>query len=131
MTGNWLADVIVLNDNPDPVRAGDVQIYRNEGDLGRQLEHWYVDDVAHLALTGTGDKAILGLRDRLVIVERREPFAEGAAVLQQWLTVTAQHVLAARTERARKGKVQLGTLEAQGVLPDSTEGLIAYIGFQK
>ncbi len=44
---------------------------------------------------------------------------------------TAQHLLSVRTNRERKGKQHLGCLEAQGVLPDSIEGLIAYIGFMK
>ncbi len=129
MNGVWLDDVIVVNENDDPQRAGDVQVYRSEGDVGRQLEHWYVNDVMHLALTGAGDKAILGLRGDLVIVERREPFAAGSTLLLQWLTAKAQHFLTVRTARARKGKVQLGTLEAKGVLPDSIDGLLAYVGF--
>jgi hypothetical protein len=128
---HWLDDVIVVNENRDPEVAGDVQIYRNEGDVGRQLEHWYVSDVEHLALTGTGQKVALGLRDKLVVVERVEPFSTGSALLKGWLDATAQHLLSVRTERARKGKTQLGALEARGVLPTTTEGLIAYIGFMK
>jgi hypothetical protein len=128
---HWLDDVIVVNENCDPLVAGDVQIYRNEGDVGRQLEHWYVGDVEHLALTRTGQKAALGLRDKLVVVERLESFPAGPALLNRWLEATAQHLLSVRTERAQKGKAQLGTLEARGVLPTTTEGLIAYIGFTK
>lgn len=130
-TPNWLDDVVVVNENSDTKIAGDVQIYRSEGDVGRQLEHWYVGEVGHLALTGTGQKATLGLRDKLVVVERVEPFPAGPAMLNAWLTATAQDLLSTRTERARKGKAELGALEAQGVLPKSTEGLIAYIGFMK
>lgn len=128
---NWLDDVVVVNESSDPKLAGDVQIYRSEGDVSRQLEHWYVGDVEHLALTGTGHKATLGLRDKLVVVERVEPFPAGPAMLNAWLTATAQHLLSTRTERARKGKAELGALEARGVLPTSIEGLIAYIGFMK
>jgi len=130
-TPNWLDDVVVVNESSDPEIAGDVQIYRSAGDVGRQLEHWYVGDVEHLALTGAGKKATLGLRDKLVVVERVEPFPPGPAMLNAWLTATARHLLSTRIERARKGKAELGTLEAQGVLPTSTEGLIAYIGFIK
>jgi hypothetical protein len=118
-----------LNENSDPTVAGDVQIYRNEGALGRQLEHWFVGDAAHLALTGTGQKAKLGLRDTLVVVERVESFPEGPALLNNWLKATANHVLCVRRERSGKGKLLLGALEAQGILPTTTEGLIAYIGF--
>jgi len=52
-------------------------------------------------------------------------------MLNACLTATAQHLLSTRTEHARKGKLELGALEARGVLPTSTEGLIAYIGFYK
>jgi len=128
MNRNWLNDVIVVNDNNDPEKPGDVQVYRNEGDVGRQLEHWYVNE-SHMALTGTGDKAILGLRGNLVIIERREPFAEGIQLLSQWLTAKAQHLHSVRRDRAQKGKVQLGALEAQGIIPETVEGLIAYVGF--
>lgn len=131
MTANWLDDVIIVNESNTPAIAGDVQIYRNEGDVGRQLEHWYVSDVEHLALTGLGDRATLGLRGSLVVVERREKWAEGPEMLRGWLIATAQHLLAARTDRERKGKLHLGRSEAQGVLPDTIEGLIAYIGFTK
>lgn len=128
---NWLDDVIVVNESGDLCVAGDVQIYRNEGDVGRQLEDWYVNEVDHLALTGTGRKATLGLRHMVVVVERLEPFAEGPALLYVWLRSTAQHLLSVRMERAHKGKGHLGSLEAEGVLPETVEGLIAYIGFMK
>ncbi len=128
MPGNWLEDVIVVNENIDPQMAGDVQVYRHEVAVGLQLEHWYVDE-PHMALTGIGDKAILGLRGSLVIVERREPFADGAQLLNQWLTAKALHLLSVRRDRARKGKVQLSALEAQGVLPETVEGLLVYVGF--
>jgi hypothetical protein len=128
---HWLDDVIIVNESSDPEIAGDVQIYRNEGDVGRQLEHWYVSDVEHLALTGTGQKAALGLRGKLVVVDRVEPFPAGPSLLSTWLEATARHSLSVRTERARKGQTQLGALGARGVLPTTTEGLIAYIGFMK
>jgi len=128
MTRSWLADVLVVNENSDPRTPGDVQIYRSDGEVGRQLEEWYVNE-PHMALTGIGDKAILGLRGKLVIVERREPFAEGSELLLLWLTAKAQHILSIRKDRARKGKVHLGVLEEQGILPQSIEGLIAYVGF--
>jgi len=72
-TPNWLDDVVVVNESSDPTIAGYIQTYRSEGDVGRQLEHWYVSDVDHLALTGTRPKATLGPRDELVVVERVEP----------------------------------------------------------
>jgi hypothetical protein len=127
----WLDDVVIVNESSDLEIAGDVQIYRSEGDVGRRLEHWYVGDVEHLALTGTGQKATLGLRDKLVVIERVEPFPPGPAMLKAWLRASAQRMLSTRIERARKGKAELGALEARGVLPTSTEGLIAYIGFMK
>lgn len=64
----------------------------------------------------------LSVRGKLVIVERREKFPEGPEMLRGWLTATAQHILAVRTERARKGKMHLGVLEAQGVLPPERRG---------
>lgn len=128
-SANWLDDVIVLNESSDPTVAGDVQIYRNGGDLGRQLEHWYVDDVEHLALTGTGQRAVLGLRGELVVVERVEPFPEGPDLLRAWLDKTARHILSVRKEKAGKRNVSPGALESEGVLPATIEGLIAYIGF--
>lgn len=125
----WLDDVIIVNESDDPAVAGDVQIYRNEGDLGRDLEAWYVADVPHLALTGSGQKATLGVRDRRVVVERVEPFAGGPGLVTSWLEASARRLHAVRAERELKGKAHLGKLERRGVLPASTEGLLAYIGF--
>lgn len=127
---NWLDHVIVVNESNDPAVAGDVQIYLNEDAVSRHLEHWYVHE-KHLALTGTGQKAKLGLRDELVVIERVEPFPAGPALLNSWLKITAEHVLSARVVRSRKGNLQPGALEEQGALPTTIEGLIAYIGFVK
>ena len=131
MQGAWLEDVIIVNDNnADVPRAGDVTVYRNEGELTHHLEYWYVNE-PHLALTGIGDRAVLGLCEKLVIVERREPYADGRRLLIQWLTAKAKYVLQLRRERAKRRKIKLGKMEAQGLLPDTVEGLIAYVGFDK
>jgi hypothetical protein len=42
---------------------------------------------------------------------------------------SAEAVGNTRRKRAAKGKICLGRAEAEGVLPTSIEGLIAYVGF--
>lgn len=126
---NWLTDVIVLNESGDPEVNGDVQVYRNASDLSYQLEHWYVGDVEHLALDGLGRRVVLGLDGHRVIVERIEEYPEGPALLRSWLFSLAQHLRKVRIERATKKRFELGAAETSGVLPQTIEGLIAYVGF--
>lgn len=117
---DWIEDIVVVNENGDPNVAGDVMIFRSAGDACRYVEPWYVEQEAFLALSGTGEQVVFGVRDDVVIVERRASFSGGRDLLLAWLSAKAQHRLKVRAERA---------LEATGVLPDTIEGLVAYLGF--
>ena len=66
-----------------------------------------------------------------VSIRAREDRIDGEAIIKAWLTRMAKAILESRRARVGKrwGSVNLGELEAQGVLPDTVEGLIAYVGF--
>jgi hypothetical protein len=128
---DWLEDVIVVNESKDQRVAGDVSAFRGPGDACRYLEPWWVADNEGFALNGLGQQVTFGVCENSVVIERCEPMTGGVQILLDWLRATALHVHEARTSRAQKGKLVLGRLEASGVLPQSIEGLIAYIGFSK
>ena len=81
-------------------------------------------------LTATGEQAKLGLKDGRVVPIGCEPLVGGGAIVERWLTAAASTVLAARRERAQRGRAVLSPSEQKGALPTSLEGLLAYIGFE-
>jgi hypothetical protein len=126
---DWLEDVIVVNETRERHVAGSVSIFRSAGDACRHLESWWVEQNEGFALDGRGRQITFGIRNKAVVVERCDPVGGGVELLLTWLQTTASHMQSARTSRAKEGKLVLGLREAQGVLPGSIEGLIAYIGF--
>lgn len=131
---NWLEDVAIVNESRDERVAGGVLVFRNAGDACSHLEHWWVENAEGFAFTALGDRLILGVDPSgRVVVERREACMDGGEIVESWLRHSAGSVLAARRHRsaARWRTTKLGEVEARGVLPDTIEGLIAYIGFTR
>lgn len=128
---SWLHDIIVVNDGQDETRPGDVAIFRNLTDARAYLEHWS-DSIDNAAFSAAGQRLMM-VADRHgnVSIQARQNHADGDAIVRTWLTHMARSLLETRRYRAGKQrpKVFLGELEAQGVLPETVEGLIAYVGF--
>jgi hypothetical protein len=129
----WLDDIVIVNDGPDETCPGDVTIFRNLADARAYLEHWS-ESIDDAVFSGSGQRLVMATDDDgNVSLKARIDRADGEAIIKAWLTRMAQSQLEARRHRAdrRWGRVCLGELEAQGILPDTVEGLIAYLGFTR
>jgi hypothetical protein len=129
----WLEDIILVSDRPDETCPGDVVVFRNLTDARAYLEHWS-ESIENAVFSGTGQRLIMAADESgNVSIQARIDRADGEAIIKAWLTRMAEAILEARRYRAVKrwgwGRVNLGELEAQGVLPATVEGLIAYVGF--
>lgn len=51
---NWLDEVIIVNDSKEERVAGDVSVYRSEGDALGHMEAWAVADSEVHAFTANG-----------------------------------------------------------------------------
>ena len=128
MTDAWLSEIVVVNESSDEAVAGDVSIFRHAGDACAWLEYWWVEDKEGFAITAAGHRIELGVgAKRDVVIAGVEDSPSGADVVRAWLHSLASVVLAERTRKAKKGKLKLSPSEADGHLPTSSEGLIAYI----
>ena len=130
-TPNWLHDIVLVNDSPNEAIPGDVAIFRNFADARSYLEHWG-EEPGRAAFSGAGEKLLIEAdRHGNVSIMRREPRADGELIIRSWLNRMAQALL--ETRRYRAGKrwrpENLGEAETQGILPETVEGLIAYVGF--
>lgn len=128
---SWLDDVVLVNDNVAPEEPGDVQIYRSSGEACRALEDWWVEAGEGMVLSGRGDRLVLGVQGGRVVEVSREPHLRGADLIVKWLQSAAASVRDARIHRSRKAKALLGARELTGQLPQTVEGLIAYVGFSE
>ncbi|MBC7767173.1 MAG: hypothetical protein H7124_00110 [Phycisphaerales bacterium] len=133
MTGpaTWLKEIIVLNENADALRPGDVQIFRSALGLCHHLEPWYVNEVGHLALGGIGDRVVLGVAGNNVVIERIETYEGGLDLLRSWLEPTALHVHNMRVKAEKKKRLARGSRVPDWVMPEGIEALIGYVGFEK
>lgn len=128
---SWLNDVILVNDGSDESCPGDVSVFRNLTDARAYLEHWN-EILDHAVFSGTGQRLIMTADQHgNVTVADRIDRTDGEAIIKDWLLHMAEVTLEARRYRASKKwrRVNLGEQEAQGILPNSVEGLIAYVGF--
>ena len=125
----WLSDIVVVNESDDEGCAGDISVFRSVGEACRYLEHWWVTEHRGFAFTATGERIGLGVQDGAVIDIKCEAVPEGETIVLNWLRHSAAAHLDARKAKAAKCKAALGKGEQNGILPDSIEGLIAYIGF--
>jgi hypothetical protein len=127
---HWLDEVVLLNESGSEDVAGDVSIYRSEGDACAAIKAWWVDQSEGFAFTATGVRLVLGVGDKgEVVVVRRELSHDGPAIVRAWLEALVRTTLTTRTRLASEGKVCLSEAESAGALPTSVEGMIAYVGF--
>jgi hypothetical protein len=128
---NWLHDLVLVNDSADESQPGDVSVFRTFTDARSYLEHW--GEEPELAVfSGAGEKLLVEAdASGNVRISRRESRADGQEIIISWLRRSAETMLAERRRRAGKRwrPVHLGEMEAHGVLPQTVEGLIAYLGF--
>jgi hypothetical protein len=131
MSDSWLHDIVLVNDGPTESEPGDVYIFRNFADACSYLEHW-AEEPELGVFSGEGDQLLAEADEHgnMGIIGRQSR-ADGREVITLWLRRMAEAVSAARRHRAGKRwrRIHLGEREAQGVLPETVEGLIAYIGF--
>ncbi len=131
---SWLSDVVILNENREYRAAGDVDVFRSLGDACRYLEPWYIEQEMFFTLNGLGQAIEFSVENNMVVGAVNGVSRPDADTLKVWLVTTAGHVFEARKHRSVKRgvfstPVLLGEQESKGVLPQSVEGLIAYIGF--
>lgn len=127
---DWLDEVVLLNESRSVDVAGDVSIFRSEGDACAAVEEWSSKDSESFAYTATGVRLVLGVGPKgTVIVVRREESAGGPAIVRAWLEALVQTTLSARRMAASQGASHLSRAETEQALPTSVEGMIAYIGF--
>lgn len=133
VSGNWLKELIVVNELmavDDPWLAGDVLIFQSALALQNWMPPHWISEVAHFALSGAGDRVVLAARGNKIIVERTEDYPQGLDMLREWLEPTAKRIHQMRADAYKKTKVATGSLLPDGEMPQSLEGLIAYIGFR-
>src|SRR4051794_25595672 len=101
MAGDWLGNIVVVNENRDEAAAGDVSVFRSADDACRHLEHWWVENGEGFALTASGERLTLGVdeKDRVVVVDRQAT-PDGQAIVRGWLQAYAAAVLEARRAKA-------------------------------
>lgn len=136
MADSWLSDVTIVAEADDPAQLGFVDIFRCRDDMCSYLEHWWVEDKHGFAFTASGDQLVLGVDEGAVIVAEQVALPNGKEIVERALRMTAFVTLELRRERSQKGsffrpKGNLGEAEKRGELPQSIEGLIAYIGFKE
>jgi hypothetical protein len=112
-----LSQVVVINESSAEEVPGDVSVFRSEREACRHLEPWWVEDSEGFALSGSGDRIVLGCLSNTVCVERREPHPTGDALVLSWLQAAARAIQAAR--------------RSDEVLPDNISGLINHVGFSR
>lgn len=131
MSGSWLHDIVLVNDGPNEFEPGDVYVFRSFADACSYLEHW-AEEPELAVFSAEGEQLTVKADEfgNMGIIERQFR-ADGLDVVTTWLRRMAEAVSAARRHRAGKRwrRIHLGEREAQGVLPQTIEGLIAYVGF--
>ncbi len=122
----WLEDVLIINDASHEHIPGAISVYRSWHDACRSLEPYQVAGEVY-CYSATGRRAVIGFdEDDSIKVLDYEPSGEaGRQRVSGWLRARAERMHADR--RANPG-IGLGSEEAQGVLPTTIEGLIAYSG---
>ncbi|WP_143152648.1 hypothetical protein [Marivita hallyeonensis] len=137
LQNSWLSDVIVLNESSNFDQPGDVDIFRNAEEMCDYLEHWFVEENLGFALSGLGLLVELRTDGRKVFATIADEKPAKPETLRQWLVAAASSIHDVRKHKAsQKGwhpfrsPTHLGLAERNGVLPQSIEGLIAYISMK-
>lgn len=130
----WLSDVAIFNESENYSVPGDVSIYRNIHEMCAGMEAWMVEGGGiGFALNGLGQQIRLEMDGEDAIgsvVHTSEPDID---TVISWLQHAAKGVQEARIHRSKKkpwflwSLPVLGDAEEKGVLPETVEGLLAYI----
>lgn len=131
---SWLHDVAVFNESPENALPGDISIYRSIEEMCSGMEAWMVEGGGiGFCLNGLGQAVQLYSEgDQAVgsVVDEAKPDLDTLTI---WLRHVAKDVQQARLAKCNKrswftwSPTILGKAEAQGSLPDTVEGLLAYI----
>jgi len=133
---SWLTDVTILNESAQFSEAGDVTVYRNIADMCEYIEPWFGEQKLGYALTGNGLPITLTTDGKSVFGEVLDDGEPDTAVLTGWLMSLAASVRDARLYKAKKrrlfafGSTNAGSVELDGQLPRSIEGLLAYVSIK-
>lgn len=131
MSESWLHDIVLVNEGPSEFVPGDIFIFRCFADACSYLEHW-AEEPELTVFSGEGEQLIVKADEfgNMGLIERQSR-GDGREVVSLWLRRMAEGTSAARRYRAGKRwrRIHLGEQEARGILPQTIEGLIAYVGF--
>lgn len=132
MANNWLEDIVVINESRDEIVAGDILVFRSQGEACSRLEHWWVASGEGVAFTASGKRLALSVDgERKVVVTGQQTEPDGSETVLRWLQAYAAAILEARRIKAKNGHAYLSRCEELGDLPSSIEGLVAYVGFTR
>ncbi len=107
-------------------------VFLSEGEACRYLEPEWVQESEGFAFSASGLQLQFGLgASGEAVVSGRAEHPEGSLIVLDWLRAHAQVLLESRSRQAERGQAILSRAEREGDLPESVEGLLAYIGFPK
>ncbi|MBE1296711.1 MAG: hypothetical protein GJ678_10815 [Rhodobacteraceae bacterium] len=131
---SWLYDVVVFNESEEYALPGDVSIHRSIEEMCSGMEAWMVEGGGiGFCLNGLGQVIKLEMDgDQAVgsVVEEAKPDLDTLTI---WLRHVAKDVQQTRLAKSNKklwfiwSPTTLGKVEAEGALPETIEGLLAYI----
>ena len=131
---SWLSDVAVFNESDEYAMPGDISIYRNIEEMCSGMEAWMVEGGGiGFSLNGLGQTIKLEMDGEQAVGSVVSEAKPDLATLTIWLRHAAEGVQEARLIKSRKkpwffwSPPALGKAEAEGVLPETIEGLVAYI----
>lgn len=131
---SWLSDVAVLNESNEYAVPGSISTYRNISEMCSSLEAWMVEDGGiGFALNGLGQTIKLEIEGEQVVGSVVEDSEPDLVTLTIWLRSAAEAVQEARKSKSQKkpwffcSPPMIGKAEVAGAMPDTIEGLLAYI----
>lgn len=131
---SWLSDVAVFNESDEYTVPGSVSIFRNMKEMCSGMEAWMVEGGGiGFALNGLGQTIELEMAGEQVVGSVLEHSKPDLTTLTIWLQAAAKAVREARSIKSQKkpwffwSPPTLGKAELEGVMPDTIEGLLAYI----
>jgi hypothetical protein len=131
---SWLSDVAVFNESNEYAVPGDVSTYRNISEMCSGMEAWMVEGGGiGFSLNGLGQAIKLEMDGEQVVGSVVENSKPDLVTLTIWLRSAAEAVQEARSIKSKKkpwffgAPPILGKAEVEGVMPDTIEGLLAYI----
>ncbi|MEP3636352.1 MAG: hypothetical protein ABJN14_03725 [Paracoccaceae bacterium] len=134
---NWLSDVAVSNLNDEYDLPGGITVYRNIEELSSRTYEWMLEEdgfpTVGFHLNGLGQTIKFEMDGEKVVGSVVDTAKPDLVTLTMWLRYHAENIHEDRLLKSqKKGRLfwtppTLGKAEAEGVLPDTVEGLLAYI----